>query len=166
MFRMSARYLSYLPPALCQPPPPSPPISFGIPSNPCPCSSILAPPHPRRKTSVLRRKRVGATPPPLRHKTMVLCNANLVCAIVESCVVGTGGLAPPLLRHKTMVLCHKRGGGKPLLPKTRCHPNWLWTKSPHQKRNYFFSASHERPSAPRAPMQCMFEFLKGTLYSG
>ena len=67
----------------------------------------------------------GQAPPPLRHKTMVLCNANLVCAIVESCVVGTGGLAPPLLRHKTMVLCLKRGGGKFLLPKTRSHPNWL-----------------------------------------
>ena len=52
----------------------------------------------------------------LRHKTKVLCNADVVCAVVESCVVGTGGLAPPLLRHETMVL--RRG-----LPRQDLIPN-------------------------------------------
>ena len=53
-----------------------------------------------------------------RHKTVVLRNVNLVCAIVENCVVGMGALAPPLLRHKTMVLFRRRVGASLSPPAT------------------------------------------------
>ena len=60
----------------------------------------LAPSVPLRKTVDLRsmRKGVGQVPPPLRHGTTVFVKRILY---VESCIVGTGGLAPPSCDTKT-----------------------------------------------------------------
>ena len=46
----------------------------------------------------------GASPLPLATQNTGLPDADVVSAIVESCVVGTGGSALPLLRYKTMFL--------------------------------------------------------------
>ena len=45
---------------------------------------------------------MGLAPPRLRHKTKVLRDVSLVCAVAGNCVVGMGGLAPSLPRRKTM----------------------------------------------------------------
>ena len=45
----------------------------------------------RRKTVALRRRRGGQAPLSCDTNPDLLCNAHLVCAVVESCVVGTGG---------------------------------------------------------------------------
>ena len=63
----------------------------------------------------------GQAPPRLRHKTKVLRNVNLVCAVVDKCVVGMGGLVPPRPRRKTMVLCRKQGGAVPPHPPLATH---------------------------------------------
>ena len=43
-------------------------------------------------------------PPRLLHKTTVSRNVAIVCAIVDNCVAGMGGVAPPLPRRKTGLL--------------------------------------------------------------
>ena len=92
-------------------------------------------------------------PPSARRKTMVLCKANLVCAIVESCVVGMGRLAPLLLRHKTMVLCRKRGATCLPPPKTQSHSFVCQTKPWTQVHNLLWHLSWISTRALRQPLR-------------
>ena len=80
----------------------------------------------------------GMPPLPSDTKTRVSRNANLVCAVQQSCVMGMAGLAPPGPKRKTKVLCRRREGAcTPPLPKTRSDPKSLWNMSRLQISNSF-----------------------------